>query len=99
MTTPLEKIAEEKNGNYQSSLKGGGGGTPYWYKTNIFPVFSFEGIPKLKLNKKKITEETSCLIYCNCCFRYFYVFCCTAMPMPSPTYNNNVIKKINKGLT
>ena len=25
MTTPLEKIAEEKNGNYQSSLKGGGG--------------------------------------------------------------------------
>ena len=24
MTTPLEKIAEEKNGNYQSSLKGGG---------------------------------------------------------------------------
>ena len=30
MTTPLEKIAEEKNGNYQSSLKGGGGGTPDW---------------------------------------------------------------------
>ena len=26
MTTPLEKIAEEKTGNYQSSLKGGGGG-------------------------------------------------------------------------
>ena len=25
MTTPLEKIAEEKTGNYQSSLKGGGG--------------------------------------------------------------------------
>ena len=25
MTTPLEKIAEEKYGNYQSSLKGGGG--------------------------------------------------------------------------
>ena len=25
MTTPLEKIAEEKNGNYQSSLKGEGG--------------------------------------------------------------------------
>ena len=23
MTTPLEKIAEEKNGNYQSSQKGG----------------------------------------------------------------------------
>ena len=31
MTTPLEKIAEEKTGNYQSSQKGGGGGgTPYW---------------------------------------------------------------------
>ena len=31
MTTPLEKIAEEKTGNYQSSLKGGGGGgTPDW---------------------------------------------------------------------
>ena len=28
MPTPLEKIAEEKNGNYQSSLKGGGGSTP-----------------------------------------------------------------------
>ena len=29
MTPPLEKIAEEKNGNYQSSLKGvGGGGYP-----------------------------------------------------------------------
>ena len=26
MTTPLEKIAKEKTGNYQSSLKGGGGG-------------------------------------------------------------------------
>ena len=25
MTTPLEKKAEEKTGNYQSSLKGGGG--------------------------------------------------------------------------
>ena len=30
MTTPLEKIAEEKTGNYQSSLKEGGGGTPDW---------------------------------------------------------------------
>ena len=29
MTTPLEKIAEEKKGNYQS-LQKGGGGTPYW---------------------------------------------------------------------
>ena len=28
MTTPLEKIAEEKAGNYQSSLKGGGGVPP-----------------------------------------------------------------------
>ena len=36
MTTPLEKIAEEKNGNYQSSLKGGGGGVPRIGKRPIY---------------------------------------------------------------
>ena len=35
----------EKNGNYQSSLKGGGV-PPYWQNANIFPVFSYEGFPK-----------------------------------------------------
>ena len=43
MTTPLEKIAEEKTGNYQSSLKGG---VPLIGKRPIyFRVFSFEGFP------------------------------------------------------
>ena len=36
MTTPLEKIAEEKNGNYQSSLKVGGGGIPPIGKRPIY---------------------------------------------------------------
>ena len=36
MTTPLEKIAEEKTGNYQSSLKGGGGGVPLIGKRPIY---------------------------------------------------------------
>ena len=36
MTTPLEKIAEEKTGNYQSSLKGGGGGVPHIGKRPIY---------------------------------------------------------------
>ena len=36
MTTPLEKIAEEKTGNYQSSLKGGGGGVPRIGKRPIY---------------------------------------------------------------
>ena len=35
MATPLEKIAEEKNGNYQSSLKGGGG-VPHIGKRPIY---------------------------------------------------------------
>ena len=39
MTTPLEKIAEEKNGNYQSSLKGGGGGVPPIGKRPIYSRF------------------------------------------------------------
>ena len=39
MTTPLEKIAEEKNGNYQSSLKGGGGGYPGLVKDQYISVF------------------------------------------------------------
>ena len=36
MTTPLEKIAEEKTGNYQSSLKGRGGGVPHIGKRPIY---------------------------------------------------------------
>ena len=43
MTTPLEKIAEEKTGNYQSS-EGGGGAPPHWQKTNNPPPP--EGFPK-----------------------------------------------------
>ena len=40
MTTPHEKIAEEKNGNYQSSLKGGGeGGYPILVKDQYISVF------------------------------------------------------------
>ena len=47
MTTPLEKIAEEKPGNYQSSLKGGGGGVPRIGKRPIYFRFVFfEGFPK-----------------------------------------------------
>ena len=45
MTTPLEKIAEEKTGNYQSSLKGGGGGYPILVKDQYISGFSFEGFP------------------------------------------------------
>ena len=41
MTTPLKKIAEEKNGNYQSSLKGGGGGDPGLVKDQYISVFFF----------------------------------------------------------
>ena len=37
MTTPLEKIAEEKTGNYQSSLKEGrGAGVPLIGKKTIY---------------------------------------------------------------
>ena len=39
MTTPLEKIAEEKTGNYQSSLKGGG--DPKLVKDQYFSGFFF----------------------------------------------------------
>ena len=39
MTTPLEKIAEEKNGNYQSSLKGGGGVPPIGKRPIYFRFF------------------------------------------------------------
>ena len=42
MTTPLEKIAEEKTGNYQSLLKGGGGGgDPVLVKDQYISVFFF----------------------------------------------------------
>ena len=41
MTTPLEKIAEEKTGNYQSLLKGGGGGTLVLVKDQYISVFFF----------------------------------------------------------
>ena len=41
MTTPLEKIAEEKTGNYQSSLKGGGGGYPELVKDQYISGFFF----------------------------------------------------------
>ena len=41
MTTPLEKIAEEKTGNYQSSLKGGGGGYPGLVKDQYISGFFF----------------------------------------------------------
>ena len=46
MTTPLEKIAPEKNGNYQSSVKGGrGAGVPLIGKRPIYVrFFSFEGL-------------------------------------------------------
>ena len=44
MTTPLEKIDEEKNGNYQSSRKRGGG-TPLLVKDQYISVFSSEGFP------------------------------------------------------
>ena len=44
MTTPPGKIAEEKTGNLPI-LAIGGGGTPYWEKTNIISVLSFEGFP------------------------------------------------------
>ena len=39
MTTPLEKKAEEKNGNYQSSLNGGGGGQPLLVKDQYISGF------------------------------------------------------------
>ena len=46
MTTPQENIRGKKrkftNPCYWG---GGGGGTPHWEKTNIFPFFSFEGFP------------------------------------------------------
>ena len=45
MTTPLEKIAKEKTGNYQSSLKGEGGGPPISKRAIYFQFFSFEGFP------------------------------------------------------
>ena len=41
MTPPLEKIAEEKNGNYQSSPKGGGG-TPLLVKDQYISGFFFK---------------------------------------------------------
>ena len=41
MTTPLEKIAEEITGNYQSSLKGGGGGYPGLVKDQYISGFFF----------------------------------------------------------
>ena len=41
MTTPLEKIAEEKNGNYQFLLKGGGGGYPILVKGQYISGFYF----------------------------------------------------------
>ena len=41
MTTPLEKIAEEKNENYQSTLKGERGGTPLLVKDQYISVFFF----------------------------------------------------------
>ena len=40
MTTPHEKIAKEKNGNYQSSLKGGGG-DPVLVKDQYISGFFF----------------------------------------------------------
>ena len=55
MTTPLEKIAEEKNGNYQSLLKGGGGGAPLIGKRPIyFRFFLLKASLRevLKTNKK-----------------------------------------------
>ena len=39
MSTPLEKIAEEKTGNYQSLLKGGGGVPPIGKRPIYFWVF------------------------------------------------------------
>ena len=54
MTTPLEIIAKEKNGNYQSSLKGGG--VPRIGKITIyFRFFSLEGFPN-------VTESLSVLL-------------------------------------
>ena len=41
MTTPLEKVAEEKNGNYQSSLLEGGGGNPLLVKDQYISGFFF----------------------------------------------------------
>ena len=53
MTTPLEKIAEEKTGNYQSLLKGGGGVPRIGKRPIYFRFFSFEGFPKGRLKKRK----------------------------------------------
>ena len=39
MTTPLKKIDEEKNGNYQSSLKGGEGVPPVGKRPIYFRFF------------------------------------------------------------
>ena len=39
MTTPLKKIAKEKNVNYQTSLKWGGGGTALLVKDQNISFF------------------------------------------------------------
>ena len=59
MTTPLEKIAEEKTGNYQSSLKGGGGGVPLIGKRPIYFRFF---LLKASLSSKVIAKLS--LILC-----------------------------------
>ena len=52
MTTPLEKIAEEKKRNYQSSLKGGGvppiGKRPIYFRGFLLKA-SLTGKDKLRL--------------------------------------------------
>ena len=57
----------------QTLVRGGGGVPPLWLKTKLFPVFSFEDIPKLiklKLLKAKghiFSEivEQGCFIFNN----------------------------------
>ena len=56
MTTPLEKIAEEKTGNYQFSLKGGGGVPPIGKRPIYFRFFSFEGFSKSKVTPFKMSS-------------------------------------------
>ena len=59
MTTPLEKIAEEKNGNYQSSLKRGGWGYPGLVKDQYISGFFFWRLPLCRKGDKKLNKMFS----------------------------------------